>query len=50
MRAVFEHAYDEGASAMCQSFMTQEVVTVTPDASIVDLAGRFQESYIKVFR
>ncbi|GAB4265131.1 MAG: hypothetical protein Kow0065_15940 [Methylomicrobium sp.] len=47
MKVVLESAYNQGAAGKVSEFMTQDVVSVNVDASIVDIAAKFKDSSIR---
>jgi len=49
MKVVLDTAYNQGMSGSVGEFMTTDIVTVDAEASIVDLAERFQESSVRCF-
>ncbi len=49
MKVVLDTAYNQGLSGKVGEFMTTDTVTVNAEASIVDLAERFQESSVRCF-
>ncbi len=49
MKVVLDTAYNQGMSGKVGEFMTTDIVTVDAEASIVDLAERFQESSVRCF-
>lgn len=49
MRVVAESVYDQGMGGKVGEYMTTDVIHVDADASIVDLAGKFQQSEARSF-
>ena len=49
MKVVLETAYNQGSTGKVSEFMTRDIVSVRPDASIVDLAAKFKDSPIRSF-
>lgn len=49
MKVVLDTAYNQGMSGTVGEFMSSDIVTVDAEASIVDLAERFQESSVRSF-
>ena len=49
MKVDLNTSYNQGMSGTVGEFMTTDTVTVNADASIVDLAERFQESSVRSF-
>ena len=49
MKVVLEQAYNQSASAKVSEYMSCDTITVDADASIVDLAERFQNSNVRAF-
>ncbi len=49
MKVVLDCAYNQGMSGTVSEFMTTNTVTVDADASIVDLAEKFQDSSVRSF-
>ncbi|WP_031432775.1 CBS domain-containing protein [Methylomarinum vadi] len=49
MKVVLDCAYNQGMSGTVGEFMTSDIISVDADASIVDLAERFEDSTIRSF-
>ncbi|PKM13562.1 MAG: signal transduction protein [Gammaproteobacteria bacterium HGW-Gammaproteobacteria-3] len=49
MKVVLENAYNQGGAGKVEEFMTREIKSVAVDASILDLAQRFESSNIRSF-
>lgn len=49
MKVVLEQAYNQGVFPKVGEYMSQQVVTVDADSSIVDLAENFQASSVRSF-
>lgn len=49
MKVVLETAYNRGLSGTVGEFMSTDVITVSADSSIVDLAECFKESTVRSF-
>jgi CBS domain-containing protein len=49
MNVFLESVYNQGMSGKVGDYMTVDIITVTPETSIVDLAKKFQESSVRSF-
>jgi len=49
MKVILDSAYNRGMSGTVGEFMSTDIVTVDANASIVDLAERFQETSVRSF-
>lgn len=49
MSVVLETAYNQGMSGKVGDYMSKEVISVDADASIVDLAEKFQKTAVRSF-
>jgi CBS domain-containing protein len=49
MRVVLESVYDQGLSGKVEDFMSTEIISVDANASIVNLAEKFQNSTVRSF-
>jgi len=49
LKMVVETAYNQSSAGRVSEFMTEEVVQVAADMSVVDLAAQFQKSSVRSF-
>ncbi|MDF1582454.1 MAG: CBS domain-containing protein [Methyloprofundus sp.] len=49
LKMVVETAYNQSSAGRVSEFMTEEVVQVAADMSVVDLAAQFQNSAVRSF-
>jgi len=49
MKVILDSAYNQGMSGKVSEYMSKDIVTVNADASIVDLAEKFNTSSVRAY-